>query len=181
VRDKPEISTASSSIVYRNRWMTVREDRIIRADGSPGIYGVVEKSDFVVVAAVEEGRVHMVEQYRYPVGGRYWELPQGAHEGRATDPVELARAELREETGIVASSMVLVGSLFEAYGYATQIGHVFLATGLSRGECERDAEESDMVARSFAIAEVEGMIARGAIPDVMTVAAFGLLRIKRLL
>jgi ADP-ribose pyrophosphatase len=179
-----EIRATASEVVYRNRWMTVREDAIVRADGSPGIYGVVQKPDFVVVAAVEDGEVWLVEQYRYPVGGRYWELPQGSHESSPpaceAERLALARDELREETGIVASEMLLAGSLFEAYGYATQTGHVFLATGLSRGECERDAEEADMVARSFPLAEVERMIADGTIVDAMTVAAFGLLRIKRL-
>jgi ADP-ribose pyrophosphatase len=178
---EPEIKRESSAVVYRNKWMTVREDRIVRADGSPGIYGVVEKSDFVVVAAVAEGQVWLVEQFRYPVGARYWELPQGSWEGREIESLELARAELREETGVVASSMLCAGRLFEAYGYATQTGYVYLATGLVQGECEREAEEAGMVARSFPIAEVEGMIAEGVIVDAMTVATFGLLRIKKLI
>jgi ADP-ribose pyrophosphatase len=180
-----EIRATGSEVVYRNRWMSVREDRIVRADGSPGIYGVVQKSDFVVVAAVENGEVWLVEQYRYPVGGRYWELPQGSHESLPPtcedERLELARDELREETGIVASEMLRAGSLFEAYGYATQVGHVFLATGLSQGECERDAEEQGMVARSFPIDEALAMVADGTIADAMTVAAFGLLRIKQLI
>ena len=55
--------------------MRVREDTIRRRDGSTGIYGVVAKPDFVVIVPVEDdGRVHLVEQYRYPVKGRYWEL-----------------------------------------------------------------------------------------------------------
>ncbi|QNT68225.1 NUDIX hydrolase [Defluviicoccus vanus] len=74
-----EISTVGSRVVYRNRWMTVREDAILRADGAAGIYGVVERPDFVVVIPVEaDGSVHLVEQYRYPVGARFWGLPQGA-------------------------------------------------------------------------------------------------------
>jgi len=178
VAQEPEIRTTSSRVVYRNRWMSVREDGIVRADGSPGVYGVVEKSDFVVVAAIEDGRVWLVEQYRYPVGGRFWELPQGSHEGRTTDPLELAAAELREETGIAASSMVHVGKLFEAYGYATQAAHFFLASGLRFGDCDRDAEEQGMVARSFPLGEALAMVADGSIPDAMTAAAFGLLRIK---
>ena len=61
--------------------MRVREDMIRRRDGSTGIYGVVEKPDFVVIVPVEDdGRVHLVEQYRYPVKGRYWEFPQGSWE-----------------------------------------------------------------------------------------------------
>ena len=75
------IETTSTRLVYENRWMRVREDTIRRRDGSIGIYGVVEKPDFVVIVPVEDdGRVHLVEQYRYPVKGRYWELPQGSWE-----------------------------------------------------------------------------------------------------
>jgi ADP-ribose pyrophosphatase len=176
-----EIRSTGSETVYKNRWMTVREDRILRADGSPGIYGVVEKSDYALIAAVEDGRIHLVEQYRYPVGARYWELPQGSWEGRDIDPLELAAAELREETGLRARSMRRVGRLFQAYGYSTQACEVFLATGLSQGECEREVEEQGMVSRSFALAEFESMIAEGLVMDAATVAAFGLLRLKRLI
>jgi ADP-ribose pyrophosphatase len=176
-----EVKKESSAVVYRNRWMTVREDRIVRSDGSPGIYGVVEKRDFAVVAAIDDGRIHLVEQYRYPVGARYWEMPQGAWEEVQADPLELAAAELREETGLVAASMVHVGRLFEAYGFATQAFNVFLATKLTQGETDREPEEIGMVARSFPLAEFEAMIASGLVMDAATVAAFGLFKIKGLL
>ena len=95
--------------------MRVREDAIERPDGSRGIYGVVEKPDFVAIAAIDRprGLIHLVEQYRYPVSGRYWELPQGSWETRPdVPPEEVARAELSEETGIVAGKMTMVGDLF---------------------------------------------------------------------
>ena len=96
------IETTSTRLVYDNRWMRVHEDTIRRRDGSTGIYGVVEKPDFVVIVPIEDdGRVHLVEQYRYPVKGRYWELPQGSWEQETgADPMEMARGELREETGL---------------------------------------------------------------------------------
>ena len=69
--DIGHIETTSTRLVYENRWMRVREDMIRRRDGSSGIYGVVEKPDFVVIVPVEDdGRLHLVEQYRYPVKGR---------------------------------------------------------------------------------------------------------------
>src|SRR5919112_1228665 len=96
-----DIETLATRTVYENRWMVVREDSIRRRDGSTGIYGIVDRPNFVVIAAIENGRVHLVEQYRYPVRGRYWELPQGSNERFAgSDPLVLARAELREETGL---------------------------------------------------------------------------------
>jgi ADP-ribose pyrophosphatase len=178
---KPEIETTASSVVYRNRWMSVREDRILHANGLAGLYGVVDKPDFATIAAVQDGRLWLVEQYRYPVGGRFWEFPQGSWEERQVDPLVLARAELREETGLVAGHMIHVSRMFQAYGYSTQAFNLFLATDLTQGETELDAEEHGLVAKAFDIGEVEKMIVDGTIMDVTTVAAFGLLRIKGLI
>jgi ADP-ribose pyrophosphatase len=178
---KPEIETTGSKVVYRNRWMTVREDAILRGNGNAGIYGVVEKPDFAVIAAVHNGSVHLVEQYRYPVRGRYWELPQGSWEDRAIDPLELARAELREETGLSAGSMCHAGRLFLAYGHSSQAYDLYLATDLRDGEAQLDAEEEGLVSRAFPVPVVEAMILDGTIMDATTVAAFGLLRLKGLL
>ena len=175
---KPEIVKTASSVVYRNRWMTVREDKIRRADGGEGIYGVVEKRDFAVIAAVQAGQIYLVEQFRYPVGRRYWELPQGSWEETAVEPAKLAAAELREETGLVAGTMVHAGHLFQGYGYSTQGYDVFLARDLEQGESKTDPEEQGLVARAFDLRAVEEMIGDGVIKDASTVAAFGLLRLK---
>lgn len=178
------IRTLDSKVVYENRWMRVREDAIERPDGSRGIYGVVEKPDFVAIAAVDRARglIHLVEQYRYPVAGRFWELPQGSWETRPDVPPEdVARAELSEETGIVAGKMTAVGDLFLAYGYSSQRYHVFLAEDLTQGATALEAEEADLVSRAFPLAEVEAMIADGTIRDATTVAALGLMRLKGLL
>ena len=178
----PDITTTGSRVVYQNHWMRVREDAIRRRDSSAGIYGVVEKPDFVVVAPVEAGTVHLVQQYRYPVGGRWWELPQGTWDARpGADPVEAARAELAEETGLRAASMVHAGRLFTAYGTMNQGCHVFLATGLTAGTAAPEAEEQDLVTRAFPLAEVESMVRDGTIADSITVAALGLLRLKGLM
>lgn len=178
-----DIATIGSRVVYQNRWMRVREDAIRRRDGSTGIYGVVEKPDFVVIAPLEnDGRLHLVQQFRYPVRRRYWEFPQGSWEQAAqADPVEMARGELREETGLVAVRMTYAGHLFEAPGYATQGYHVFLATGLQRTEDDREREEQDLVTQEFLLPEVERMMREGEIKDGTTVAALGLLRLKGLL
>ena len=173
-----EINRTASKVVYRNRWMTVREDTIVRPSGAEGIYGVVEKRDFAVIAAIENDQVWLVEQFRYPVGGRYWELPQGASEKSTITPAELAAAELREETGLTARSMVHLGHLFAAYGYATQGYDVYLARELEHGPTQRDAEEEGLVAKAFDVRAVEEMMRSGVIKDATTVAAFGLLRLK---
>jgi 8-oxo-dGTP pyrophosphatase MutT (NUDIX family) len=174
--------TLSTRLAYENPWTRLREDRIRRPDGSEGIYGVVERSDFVVVVPVQAGRVTLVEQYRYPVRARMWEFPMGMWEQTpGTDPAVLAAAELREETGLTAARMAYAGQLFQGPGYCDQRGHIFLATGLTRGETQREVTEQDMIAREFSLAELEVMIRDGVMLDGMSIAAFGLLRVKGLL
>ncbi len=176
-----EIEATGSTLVYENRWMRLREDTVVRADGTPGLFGIVEKNDFAIVAAVGDGRIHLVEQYRYAVGGRYWELPQGAAYDPGVDPLALAIAELREETGLVAASMRHAGRLFQGYGYSTQAYDVFLATGLEQHEMQHEVEEQGMVVEAFELSVFEAMLRDGTIRDASTVAAFGLLRLKGML
>jgi ADP-ribose pyrophosphatase len=162
--------------------MRLREDAIRRQDGSQGIYGVVEKSDFVVIAPVEDdGSVHLVEQYRYPVGARFWEFPQGAWEHTpGADPLDVARGELLEETGLVADQITAAGHLFQAYGYATQGYYVFLARSLRPTASKLDQEEQGLITRRFPPAMLAQMIRDGEIKDATTVAALGLLQLKGL-
>ena len=179
---KPDIVTLSSRIVYQNRWIKVHEDRIRRRDGSEGIYGYIEKANFVAIAAVQDGMIHLVEQYRYPVRERFWELPQGAWDHAPdTAPEILARGELREETGLEADELIDAGELCLAYGINTHRYHVFLAKGLQQGPRDLDAEEQDLITRAFPLSEVERMICDGIIKDAVTVSALGLLRLKGLL
>ena len=173
------VKTLESKIVYQNRWMTVKEDRIQREDGGTGIYGIVEKPDFAVIAAIEAGKIYLVEQYRYPVGSRFWELPQGSWEESSISPGELARAELLEETGIIAHIMEHIGHLLLAYGYSNQGYDIFLASGLEHTSQDLDSEEHGLTVRPFAISEVETMIVEGRIKDATTVAAFGLLKLNK--
>ncbi|MDR6826771.1 MULTISPECIES: NUDIX hydrolase [Bosea] len=180
---KPEIETLSSRVVYQNRWMTVREDAIRRRDGSQGIYGVVEKTDFAAIVPVEpDGSIHLVEQYRHPVGARFWEVPQGSWESNPeADPLTVAQGELREETGLQAADMVKLGYLFECYGYSNQGCHVFLARGLTQQNRDLDHEEQGLISRRFPASDVMAMIQSGQIRDAITVAAIGLLVMRGLL
>src|ERR1700760_4093478 len=106
------IKTISSREVYRNPWLRVREDEIERSNGALGIYGVIDKEDSAVIIPIEGDRIFLVEQFRYTIQQRSLELPQGGWETADIDPEELARGELREETGFEASSMTYLGTLY---------------------------------------------------------------------
>ncbi|HEX5119189.1 MAG TPA: NUDIX hydrolase [Pseudonocardiaceae bacterium] len=165
--------------VYANAWMTVREDDVRRADGSPGVYGVIDKPDYALVIAVRGDEVHLVEQYRYPLGLRRWEFPQGTAPNRADcDPAVLAARELREETGLRAGRLTQIGLLDVAPGMSSQRGRVFLATDVTDGRPEREVEEQDMRSAWFTRAAVEAMITQGDMTDAQSIAAYGLLLLQ---
>lgn len=177
-RDTAPVETISSRQVYANSWMTVREDRIRRADGTDGVYGVVDKPTYALVIPRDGDRLHLVEQFRYPVGRRRWEFPAGTAPDRAdADPADLAVRELQEETGLVAARMELIGRLDVAPGMSSQRGTVWLASGLTAGPTRREASEQDMRSAWFRAAEVEAMAARGEITDAQTLAAYLLLQL----
>jgi 8-oxo-dGTP pyrophosphatase MutT (NUDIX family) len=172
-------TTLASRIAYQNRWLRIREDDILRPDGSPGLYGVVERPDFVVIVPLQDGCVTLVQQYRYPVSERVWEFPMGMWEqAPGTEPAVLAAAELREETGLVAGRMEHIGEVFQGPGYCTQRGHVFLARDLQLGKPDREPSEADMITARFSIASFEAMICDGRVCESMTLAAFALLRLR---
>jgi ADP-ribose pyrophosphatase len=174
------IKTLSSKEVYRNRWMTVREDAILRQDGSSGIYGVVSKPDFALIIPYESGAFHLVEQYRYPVQGRYLEFPQGTwEEQKDASPETVAVGELQEETGLVAGRMTYLGHIFNAPGYSTQGMHVFLAEELSQGPQSLSPEESDLVCTRVTLEQFEALVLEGRIKDSSTLSAYSLLRMKK--
>jgi ADP-ribose pyrophosphatase len=168
----PSITTLSSREVYRNHWMRVREDEILRSNGRRGIYGVVEKHDGAIILPVDGDYIWLVEQFRYTIQERVLELPQGSWEKDVANIEELARGELKEETGLVAERMVRLGFNWIAYGFTRQRHHVFLATGLEMTESNPDAEEHDIAVRRVPIAEFEQMMLDGVIADGCTQAAW---------
>jgi 8-oxo-dGTP pyrophosphatase MutT (NUDIX family) len=159
--------------VYRNRWMSVREDDIRHPDGSPGIYGVVDKPTAALVIPMENDGFHLVEQYRYTLSRRSWEFPQGTWpDDRETTTEKLAGAELVQETGLRATTLEHIGSFAIGSGFTSQTCDIFLATGLTAGEPDRDPEEQGMRQQWFARGEFERMIRGGELVDGPTMAAY---------
>ncbi len=170
----PSITTIASREIYRNHWMRLREDDIVRSNGERGIYGVVEKDEAAIILPLDGDRVWIVEQFRYTIQERVWELPQGGWEMEIVDPEELARGELREETGLHAAKMTYLGFQWIGYGFTRQKQHVFVATELTQKESDPDPEEVDLVVQSVPISEFEQMMVDGRVRDGCTLAAWAL-------
>lgn len=177
-----EIQQLSSQIVYQNKWMRLREDKVEFPNGQRGIYSVVEKPHFSLIIPVNRAtrQVILVQQYRYPVQEILWEFPQGAVEGNSSlTPEEIALQELAEETGLIAKKMLHIGFLYEAYGFSNQGFHVFLAEDLHKVEPKPESTEHFLEQRPFSIDEFEELVSQGQIKDAPTVSAYGLLKIHK--
>jgi 8-oxo-dGTP pyrophosphatase MutT (NUDIX family) len=172
------IRQLSSRVVYRNTWMTVREDEIERDNGARGIYGVVEKYDSAIILPIDGDQVYLVEQYRYPIGENSLEFPQGSLEKNGVDPAVIARDELQAETGLVAAKLDYLGAIHIACGYASQKTHAFVATGLTQATRQPDVEEHDLAVRKVSLGALEGLIRDSHIKDAQTLAAWALYRAR---
>ncbi len=168
----------SRRLAYENPWIVVHHDEVTRPDGRPGIYGVVHFQGRAVgiVAIDDEDRVVLVGQFRYTMGHYSWEIPEGGVPD-GEDPLAGARRELREETGIEASTWRDIGQLEISNSISDEVGFIYLATGLTDGIAEPDPTE-DLRLRHVPFDEVMAMIDRGEIPDALSQLA--LERVARL-
>ncbi len=125
----------SRRLAYENAWIQVHHDEVTRPDGQPGIYGVVHfRTRAVGVVAIDdEDRVVLVGQYRYSLDHYSWEIPEGGVP-YDEDPLDGARRELREETGIDAATWREIGRLDLSNSITDETGVLYLATGLTHGD-----------------------------------------------
>jgi ADP-ribose pyrophosphatase len=165
-------------IAYDNAWIQVLHDEVTRPDGQPGVYGVVHFRNRAVgvVAIDDQDRVALVGQQRYTLDRYSWEIPEGGVPFDE-DPLEGARRELREETGLDASDWREIGRIELSNSVTDEIGLFYLASGLTQGEAAPEATE-DLRLRWVPFAEVIAMIDRDELPDALTQLA--LERVARL-
>ena len=161
----------SSRTVYRNRWIEVIEDEVVRPDGDRGIYGVVQvRQPAVFIVAVDDAdEVALVRMTRYTTGLSL-EVPAGACDDQ--EPLVAAQRELREETGLRARDWTAVGRMNALNGICRAPEHVYLATGLNQvGDLGGRAEEGIHDVVSVPWSRALELVAAGEITDGESVAA----------
>jgi len=139
---KRKWKTINSKIAYKNPWIKVREDSVIRPDGKKGVFAFLEKYPGVFVIALDrDNSIFLNEEYRYPIKKSILQLPAGVIKGK--NILENAKKELREETGITAREWKRIGGFYVAPGHETTFINVFLATDLDIAGMKTDSQEGD--------------------------------------
>lgn len=169
--------TLATRSVYANPWISVREDEVVRADGSSGVYGVVSMDTAVgVVALTDDDEVVLVGQWRYALGAYSWELPEGGADA-GESPRDAAARELAEEAGYAAREWTeLVSSLAVSNSVTDQRAWLFVARGLDEVPVAPDPTEALEVVH-VPVDEALALIDEGVITDALTVV--GLLALDR--
>ena len=167
--DEPERTIAVERELVGKR-VTLRVERVVLQDGTETLRDIVQHPSSVVIVPLEDdGNVVMVRQYRKAAGRELLEFPAGVMEDDAT-PLDAARRELREETGLDATELVEIGNFFAAPGSMTERLHSFLATGLFANPLAPDDDERITLER-LPFAEVVRMARAGELNDAKSLAS----------
>lgn len=168
----------SSRTVFENPWMSVHEDEVINPGGGRNNYGWVHfKNRAIAIVPLDaDGNTWLVGQQRYTLAAYSWELPMG---GGPLDeaPLDAAKRELKEETGLSAERWTEIMKLHVSNSITDEEGIVFLAEGLAEGETDFE-ETEELAIRRLPLDEAVAMVTRGDITDAVSVAA--LLQVARL-
>jgi len=165
--------------VYDNKWINVTEYQVINPSGNPGIYGKVHfKNRAIGVIPLDaEMNTYLVGQYRFVLNAYSWEMPEG---GGPLDeePLEAAKRELLEETGLKAGEWTELLRMHLSNSVSDELSIVYLARVLEQFEPEPEDTEQ-LITQKVPFGEVYQMVCDGEITDSMTVAA--ILKVKLLL
>ncbi|MFC0517618.1 NUDIX domain-containing protein [Mucilaginibacter angelicae] len=168
--DNPWKITSEKNI-YDNPWIGLTEYQVINPAGNPGIYGKVHYKNLAigVLPLDDELNTYLVGQYRFPLNQYSWEMPEGGGP-EGTDPLESAKRELLEETGLKASQWTEIQRLHLSNSVSDELSILYLAQGLEQFEAEPE-ETEQLIIKKVPFAEMYRMVCDGTITDAMTVAA----------
>jgi ADP-ribose pyrophosphatase len=161
----------SEKIIYNNPWINLTEYQVINPSGNPGIYGKVHYKNIAigVLPLDDELNTYLVGQYRFALGQYSWEMPEGGGI-LGTDPLDSAKRELLEETGLKAQNWTEIQRLHLSNSVSDELSILYLARNLQQFEAEPEDTEQ-LIVHKLPFEQVYQMVCNGEITDAMTVAA----------
>ncbi|MCG8331985.1 MAG: NUDIX hydrolase [Chitinophagales bacterium] len=173
-------TTHSVKKVYDNPWIEITHREVTTPNDTPGIYGLVHFKNLAVgiVPIDEEGNTWLVGQYRYTLEQYSWEIPEGGCLIGKEDPLQAAKRELLEETGITAIQWEKILDFHTSNSVTDEAGIIYLAKGLSFGSAQPEHTEQ-LEVKKIPLRDAVQMVINGDITDAMSVMA--LLRAEQIL
>jgi 8-oxo-dGTP pyrophosphatase MutT (NUDIX family) len=161
----------SCTQIYENPWLRLEHHQVKTPANTDGIYGKICFKNIAVgvVPIDDEGYTYLVKQYRYPLEEDSWEIPEGGSPINSS-PLDSARRELLEETGLSARQWFKLQDLHTSNSVTDERAEVFIAGGLSQGQQDLEATEDILVSRVLLLDAV-AMALDGRITDGISVAA----------
>lgn len=168
--------TLSSKPVYSNNWISLTEHQVINPAGGKGIYGEVHFKNYAIgiIAIDEDDKIWMVGQFRFPLKQYSWEIPEGGGP-LDQDPLDSAKRELLEETGLVAAEWTEVLRMHLSNSVSDEQAIIYLAKGFTQHQPQPEETEQLQI-RKIYFEEAYQMVVEGKVTDAITVAS--ILRMK---
>ena len=163
----------SSRRIYSGKVLDLDMDRVRFPDGSEGELEMIRHSGasavvpFLTDIAGDDPQILLIRQFRYAAEGYLYEIPAGRLD-QGEDPADCARRELQEETGCTAERVERLTTIYTTPGFTDERIHLFLASGLTRGEHKREKDEF-MDVETMSLSRALAMIEQGEICDSKTV------------
>ncbi len=173
--EKKHPAQLASELLYSGRIVKLYKDKVRFPDGSTGELDIVRHPGASAVLPFlsdpegEDPQLLLIKQFRYAADGFVYEIPAGLLED-GEDPKDCARRELREETGCTSSKIEHLFSFFTTPGFTDEKIHVFMATGLERGETAHESDEF-MTLETVTLSHALQLIQKGEIQDGKTALA----------
>jgi len=162
--------TKSSKIVYKNQRFSIREDQIVRPDGTEGFYHVVDRPSVVVIVPItKNGEIYFIQINRYTTKENCWELPAGSSDNQ--NELLAAKRELEEETGLTSDNWLDLGTIEVTPGMTGQLEYVFVARDVGLTSKHKQDEENIINMQKFSYKKVLEMIKNGEIANGPTISA----------
>lgn len=173
----------SSKIIYKNQWLQLREDIVIRPDGKKGKYSVLERPPVnFIIALDQKGLIFFIKEYRYPIKKNVLQLPAGTTNKKESS-LTSAKKELFEEVGLRAKNWDRIGKFYIGPGHENIYANVFLATKLDTsklGKSEHAKNELILKVIKLPIVKIKQLIISGEIECGITLAALNVFFTKNI-
>ncbi|GAB4144989.1 MAG: NUDIX hydrolase [Bacteroidia bacterium] len=163
--------TLQSEKVYESPWISVTKHDVINPGGSPGTYSVVHFKHLAIgiLPLDEYNNTWLIGQYRYPINQYTWEIPEGGGK-HGVDPLDSAKRELMEESGITAKTWIKIQEMHLSNSASDEFCILYIAKDLSFGDAQPEEDEQLQIAK-VPFDEVYQMVCDGRITDSLSVTA----------